>query len=192
MVDAVLLDIDGVLTVSWSPLDGAVETIRWLQDRGINFRLVTNSSSKSRRNEGEIGEDLEGIDSADSRSAGVVLLGGAGPRIGHNDLNDVPVVALHRNARWQTSERKPHTPSWWGTTSVLMSSELRTPGSPASSCEPANSVRRISKAALVIFPLSSRAWRHLGDSGPELCETLSEGGTDRCRDGALPANLPPS
>jgi len=153
MVDAVLLDIDGVLTVSWSPLDGAVETVRWLQDRGINFRLVTNSSSKSRReiaalladagmpipeariltavtnaarylarshtgvpclvvNEGEIGEDLEGIDPADLHSAGVVLLGGAGPSIGYNELNDVfrlalggvPVVALHRNARYQTAE----------------------------------------------------------------------------------------
>ena len=153
MVDGVLLDIDGVLTVSWSPLDGAVETIRWLEDRKINFRLVTNTSSKSRReiaalladagmpipedriltavtsaarylarfhtgapclvvNEGEIGEDLQGIDPADARSAGVVLLGGAGPNIGYTELNDVfrlaldgvPVVALHRNARYQTAE----------------------------------------------------------------------------------------
>src|SRR5258708_37513651 len=45
----VLLDIDGVLTVSWRPLPGAVRTINWLQDRAIEFRLVTNTSSKTRR-----------------------------------------------------------------------------------------------------------------------------------------------
>jgi HAD superfamily hydrolase (TIGR01458 family) len=153
MADGVLLDIDGVLTVSWDPLPGAVETIRWLQAQEIDFRLVTNTSSRSRRriaallaaagmpidgdriltavtsaarylgehhagmgclvvNEGDLGEDLEGVALADARSAGVVLLGGAGPSVGYQELdavfklaNDgVPVVALHRNARYQTSE----------------------------------------------------------------------------------------
>jgi HAD superfamily hydrolase (TIGR01458 family) len=46
---AVLLDIDGVLTTSWQPLAGAVETMGWLKRKDIDFRLLTNSSSKSRR-----------------------------------------------------------------------------------------------------------------------------------------------
>jgi HAD superfamily hydrolase (TIGR01458 family) len=49
-VDGVLLDIDGVLAVSWEPIAGAAETIEWLRGRGLPFRLVTNTSSQSRRN----------------------------------------------------------------------------------------------------------------------------------------------
>ena len=153
MADGVLLDIDGVLTVSWEPLPGAVEAIRWLQAEGIGFRLLTNTSSKSRReiaallaatgmpvdvdhirtaltsavdylathhtgagclvvNEGELGEDLAGVDVVDARSADVVLLGGAGPSIGYAELDavfklaveGVPIVALHRNSRFQTAD----------------------------------------------------------------------------------------
>ena len=44
-----LLDVDGVLTVSWHALPGAVETIGWLRERDLDFRLVTNTSSRSRR-----------------------------------------------------------------------------------------------------------------------------------------------
>ena len=156
MVGGVLLDIDGVLTVSWRPLPGAVDTIGWLRDRQQPFRLVTNTSSKSRRqisrllgaagmpvdadhivtavtsaarllterhagqrclvvNEGDLTEDLVGVqtvgvDGADD--AGVALLGGAGPAVGYAELNavfqlaldGVPVVALHRNTRFQTAE----------------------------------------------------------------------------------------
>jgi HAD superfamily hydrolase (TIGR01458 family) len=151
--EGVLLDIDGVLTVSWEPLPGAVSTIHWLKEEGIEFRLLTNTSSKTRReiasllttagmdvelrqvltavtsgaryllgrhqgvgcfvlNEGDIGEDLEGIQSVDAEDAGVVLLGGAGPGIGFADLNavfrlaitGVPIVALHRNLRFQTAD----------------------------------------------------------------------------------------
>jgi HAD superfamily hydrolase (TIGR01458 family) len=49
MTRRVLLDIDGVLTVSWRPLPGAVDAIRWLQRHHVDFRLVTNTSSRSRR-----------------------------------------------------------------------------------------------------------------------------------------------
>jgi HAD superfamily hydrolase (TIGR01458 family) len=48
MAKAVLLDIDGVLTTSWQPLPGAVETIGWLKEKHIEFRLLTNSSSRTR------------------------------------------------------------------------------------------------------------------------------------------------
>ena len=153
MAEGVLLDIDGVLTVSWRPLPGAGETVEWLGEHGIEFRLVTNTSSRTRReiaallgragmpidegriltavtsaarylaenhggarclvvNQGDLGTDLEGVELADAHSAEVVLLGGAGPDVGYAALNEVftlaidgvPVVALHRNARYQTAE----------------------------------------------------------------------------------------
>lgn len=49
MARSVLLDIDGVLTVSWRALPGAAATMRWLADHEIGVGLVTNTSSKSRR-----------------------------------------------------------------------------------------------------------------------------------------------
>jgi HAD superfamily hydrolase (TIGR01458 family) len=153
MAEGVLLDIDGVLTVSWEPLAGAVETVRWLATNRIEFRLVTNTSSRTRReismllgraemevdeaqiltavtsaaryladthfglgcfvvNEGDLREDLERVKIVDPDEAGVVLLGGAGPTVGYEDLNTVfrlamdgvPIVALHRNLRYQTAD----------------------------------------------------------------------------------------
>jgi HAD superfamily hydrolase (TIGR01458 family) len=153
MAGTVLLDIDGVLTVSGRALPGAGETLAWLRYQGIGFGLVTNTSSKSRReiaavltevgmhvdapriftavssaarylharypgarclviNEGSLDDDLTGVDTVGADSVGVVLLGGAGASIGYRELdavfklalNDVPVVALHRNSRFQTAE----------------------------------------------------------------------------------------
>ncbi len=141
-----------MLTVSWKPLPGAVETVAWLHEHAINFRLVTNTSSRTRReigrlltsagirvereqiltavtsaatllterfpgmgcwvvNDGDLSEDLEAVEVVDSAaSAGVVLLGGAGASIGYSELDNVfkladrgvPIVALHRNNRFQT------------------------------------------------------------------------------------------
>jgi HAD superfamily hydrolase (TIGR01458 family) len=45
MVDAVLIDIDGVLTVSWEPLAGAVEALGGLE---VPYALVTNTTSRTR------------------------------------------------------------------------------------------------------------------------------------------------
>ncbi|HEY2205932.1 MAG TPA: HAD-IIA family hydrolase [Pseudonocardia sp.] len=45
---AVLLDIDGVLTVSWEPLDGAVEALRAIRDAGLPVALLTNTTSRTR------------------------------------------------------------------------------------------------------------------------------------------------
>ena len=47
-VRAVLIDIDGVLTVSWKPLPGAVEALRALRDAGLSVALVTNTTSRTR------------------------------------------------------------------------------------------------------------------------------------------------
>src|ERR1700689_2132159 len=54
MAKAVLLDIDGVLTTSWRPLPGAIETMSWLEERDVDLRLLTNSSSKTRRGIAEL------------------------------------------------------------------------------------------------------------------------------------------
>jgi HAD superfamily hydrolase (TIGR01458 family) len=48
-VDGVLIDIDGVLTVGWSPIAGAVEALARLRSAGVPFRLVTNTTELSRR-----------------------------------------------------------------------------------------------------------------------------------------------
>lgn len=47
-VHAVLIDIDGVLTVSWKPLPGAVEAVQALRDADLPFALVTNTTSRTR------------------------------------------------------------------------------------------------------------------------------------------------
>jgi HAD superfamily hydrolase (TIGR01458 family) len=47
-IDGVLLDIDGVLAVSWEPIPGARETLAWLRVRGVPFRLITNTTTHTR------------------------------------------------------------------------------------------------------------------------------------------------
>jgi HAD superfamily hydrolase (TIGR01458 family) len=47
-VDGVLLDVDGVLTVSWRALPGAADAVGWLRDRTVPFRLATNTTTMSR------------------------------------------------------------------------------------------------------------------------------------------------
>ncbi len=44
-----LLDIDGVLAVSWTALPGALETFSWLRSEKIAFRLITNTTTHTRR-----------------------------------------------------------------------------------------------------------------------------------------------
>jgi HAD superfamily hydrolase (TIGR01458 family) len=45
---AVLIDIDGVLTVSWEPISGAVAAMQQLRATAIPLALVTNTTSRSR------------------------------------------------------------------------------------------------------------------------------------------------
>src|SRR5690348_15744758 len=47
-IGAVLIDIDGVLTVSWRPLPGAVAALRRLRAAGPPLALVTNTTSRPR------------------------------------------------------------------------------------------------------------------------------------------------
>lgn len=47
-IDGVLLDIDGVLAVSWDPLPGGIDAVAWLRSHHVPFRLVTNTTTKTR------------------------------------------------------------------------------------------------------------------------------------------------
>lgn len=47
-IGAVLIDIDGVLTVSWKPLPGTVEAMERLRAAGLPLALVTNTTSRTR------------------------------------------------------------------------------------------------------------------------------------------------
>lgn len=47
-ISGVLIDIDGVLTVSWKPLAGAVPALQRLHEVGLPLALVTNTTSRTR------------------------------------------------------------------------------------------------------------------------------------------------
>jgi HAD superfamily hydrolase (TIGR01458 family) len=47
-IDGLLLDMDGVLTVSWEPLPGAVAAFARLRAGGVPIRLLTNTTGRSR------------------------------------------------------------------------------------------------------------------------------------------------
>jgi HAD superfamily hydrolase (TIGR01458 family) len=47
-IGAVLIDIDGVLTVSWEPLPGTVAALHRLRAAGMPLALVTNTTSRTR------------------------------------------------------------------------------------------------------------------------------------------------
>jgi HAD superfamily hydrolase (TIGR01458 family) len=48
-VEGVLLDLDGVLTTSWHALEGAPEAIGWLRELEMPFKILTNTTSMTRR-----------------------------------------------------------------------------------------------------------------------------------------------
>ena len=47
-IRATLIDIDGVLTVSWKPLPGTVAALQQLRTEGFALALVTNTTSRTR------------------------------------------------------------------------------------------------------------------------------------------------
>jgi HAD superfamily hydrolase (TIGR01458 family) len=47
-IGAVLIDIDGVLTVSWKPIEGAVAALERLRGAALPLALVTNTTSRTR------------------------------------------------------------------------------------------------------------------------------------------------
>lgn len=47
-VQGLLVDIDGVLTVSWQPIDGAPEAMAAIRAAGMPVRCITNTTTRSR------------------------------------------------------------------------------------------------------------------------------------------------
>jgi HAD superfamily hydrolase (TIGR01458 family) len=73
--DGVLLDIDGVLAVSWEPLDGAIDTVRWLRERDVAFRMITNTTTHTREDLATTLSDAGIATSADEIVTAVVATG---------------------------------------------------------------------------------------------------------------------
>ncbi len=73
-IGAVLIDIDGVLTVSWKPLEGAVAALRRLRREGLPLALVTNTTSRT-------------------RASIAAALAGAGFPVTAGDILTAPVIA---------------------------------------------------------------------------------------------------
>jgi HAD superfamily hydrolase (TIGR01458 family) len=48
MVEGLLLDMDGVLTISWEPLPGAIVALDRVRAEGLPFRIVTNTTTHAR------------------------------------------------------------------------------------------------------------------------------------------------
>jgi HAD superfamily hydrolase (TIGR01458 family) len=57
-MDGLLLDIDGVLVVSWQPIPGAADALARIRSSGVPFRLVTNTTTVTR---GGIAATLRGV-----------------------------------------------------------------------------------------------------------------------------------
>ena len=45
-LDAVLIDLDGVLYVGGKPIPGAADTLKWLIEEGIPHMFLTNTTSR--------------------------------------------------------------------------------------------------------------------------------------------------
>jgi HAD superfamily hydrolase (TIGR01458 family) len=73
-IRAVLIDIDGVLTVSWQPIAGAVAALGRLRAAGWPLALVTNTTSRS-------------------RASIAAALAGAGFPVSAADILTAPVIA---------------------------------------------------------------------------------------------------
>ena len=69
---ALLLDIDGVLVRGWHPLPGAIEALASFRASGVPFRLITNTTTKSRA---ELGSTLRsgGLDVLDDEVVTAVV-----------------------------------------------------------------------------------------------------------------------
>jgi len=53
-VKGLLIDIDGVLTVSWTPIDGAPEALASVRASGIPLRFATNTTTRTRAEVGAL------------------------------------------------------------------------------------------------------------------------------------------
>jgi len=106
-IRAVLLDIDGVPTVSWRPVPGAIKARARLRADGYAVALVTNTTSRDRPwMTATLTRAGFGVDAAEIFTApAITVLGGAGPDFSCAALNRVfgylpegaRLVAMGRN-----------------------------------------------------------------------------------------------
>ena len=47
-IDGLLVDIDGVLTVSWEPIGGASDALAAVRRSGLPLRFATNTTTRTR------------------------------------------------------------------------------------------------------------------------------------------------
>lgn len=87
--DGLLIDIDGVLHVGSVPIDGAREALDALRAQRVPFRLVTNTTSRSRR------LVVEGLRSMQFEVAEDDVLTPAALAVGHCQARGYTRVALH-------------------------------------------------------------------------------------------------
>ena len=110
-IDGVLLDIDGVLSISWEPIPGSVDAMRWLRREGIPFRLITNTTTHTKVDLAatldEAGFDVtpDEIVTAVVATASYLRAHHAGAKVlllsdgdGHADLEGVDVVGRDERA----------------------------------------------------------------------------------------------
>lgn len=83
-IHGLLLDIDGVLATSWKALPGAQETLRGLRAGGFPFRLITNTTTKTRSDLAETLRDA-GLEVADEEVVTAVVATAAFLRTTHPD-----------------------------------------------------------------------------------------------------------
>lgn len=118
--DGILIDIDGVLTLSWTPIDGASEALEILRRSGLPLRFATNTTTRTRaeiaRRLTEIGMSAEPdeILTAPAATAAHLRRHHPGARcllLNEGDLSDdlgdiefVDFVAMHHNLSWRTAE----------------------------------------------------------------------------------------
>jgi HAD superfamily hydrolase (TIGR01458 family) len=48
MIDGLLLDMDGVLALSFEPMPGAIDAVALIRERSVSFRIVTNTTTHTR------------------------------------------------------------------------------------------------------------------------------------------------
>jgi HAD superfamily hydrolase (TIGR01458 family) len=104
---AILLDVEGVLHISWEPVPGAADAVQRLRDAGHRLRFVTNNTTRARKELAfelqRIGIDLEEEElqttpiAAARALAGRRVLALTMPRI-IDDLKGVELVGEHADA----------------------------------------------------------------------------------------------
>lgn len=53
-IDGVLIDIDGVLTISWEPIDGVADALATVRRSGLPLRFATNTTTRTRAEVAEL------------------------------------------------------------------------------------------------------------------------------------------